>query len=47
MVYKMDLFAKIIYGYRPLIILVKKLHLRCSHDFEYLSADRKPLLPIH
>ena len=45
MKYKMDLYANIIQGYNPSTIFVKKkLHLICSTEFEYDSADSKPLL---
>ena len=39
MEYKMDLFAKVVQGCDPSTIFFKKLHLRCSTEFEYHSAE--------
>ena len=44
MEYKMDISAKIIHGYRPSTIFVKNSISDVPLMFEYLSADRKPLL---
>ena len=42
----MEIFAKIVRGFRPLIIFVKSSILDVRLDYKYASTGSKPLLTI-